>query len=146
MNHREAILTQRVSPPNVRTSTRAVPHILVVDDSEDNRAMYAEFLSFAGYHVLQACNGLEALQLAGSELPNLIVMDMSLPELDGWEATRRLKADAKTQHIPVVALTGHALKGHLLGAKEAGCDAFLAKPCTPEELLATVKELLGGEG
>jgi CheY-like chemotaxis protein len=116
--------------------------VLIVDDFEDNRAMYAEFLRFSGFDVVEATNGAEAVDMARRIVPDVVVMDLSLPVLDGWEATRRLKADGRTRHIPVVALTGHALEGHSQGAREAGCDEFLAKPCLPETLLATVRELL----
>ncbi len=112
--------------------------ILVVDDFQDNRAMYAEFLRYSGFDVVEAANGLEAIQQAASILPDVIVMDLSLPVLDGWEATRRLKRDATTRHIPVIALTGHALQGHLQDARDAGCDRVLAKPCLPEVLLETI--------
>ncbi|HZU83213.1 MAG TPA: response regulator [Polyangiaceae bacterium] len=120
----------------------AAPLILVVDDFEDNRAMYAEYLSYSGYRVEQAANGEEAVELTRRLRPDVVVMDLSLPVMDGWEATRRLKADERTRHIPVIALTGHALAGHSRGAQEAGCDAFLAKPCLPEKLVAKVEELM----
>jgi two-component system, cell cycle response regulator DivK len=119
--------------------------VLIVDDFEDNRAMYAEFLRYSGYEVIEATNGLEAVQKATTLLPDVVVMDLSLPVLDGWEATRRIKGDPRSRHIPIVALTGHALEGHSQGAREAGCDGFLAKPCLPETLLETVRDLLGGE-
>jgi len=118
------------------------PLVLVVDDFEDNRAMYAEYLSYSGFDVEQASNGEEALELAHRLDPDVVVMDLSLPVMDGWEATRRLKADASTRHIPVIALTGHALAGHSRGARDAGCDAFLAKPCLPADLVAKVEELI----
>jgi CheY-like chemotaxis protein len=118
--------------------------VLIVDDFEDNRAMYAEFLRYSGFEVIEASDGLDAVEKATSSLPDLVVMDLSLPVLDGWEATRRLKGDPRTRHIPVVALTGHALEGHSQGAREAGCDGFLAKPCLPETLLATVEKMLSG--
>jgi CheY-like chemotaxis protein len=116
--------------------------VLIVDDFDDNRQMYAEFLAYSGFQVLEAANGAEALAKATEHVPDLVVMDLSLPVLDGWEATRRLKGDPRTRHIPVVALTGHALQGHSQGAREAGCDAFLAKPCLPDKLLETVKAML----
>jgi two-component system cell cycle response regulator DivK len=119
--------------------------VLIVDDFEDNRAMYAEFLRYSGYEVIEATNGLEAVQKATTLLPDVVVMDLSLPVLDGWEATRRIKGDPRSRHIPIVALTGHALEGHSQGARDAGCDGFLAKPCLPETLLETVRDLLGGE-
>ncbi len=118
------------------------PLVLVVDDFEDNRAMYAEYLRFAGLRVAEARNGAEAVDKATRLAPSVIVMDLSLPVMDGWEATRRLKADARTRAIPVIALTGHALEGHSKSAKEAGCQSFLAKPCLPEELLKEVNIML----
>ena len=121
----------------------SLPLVLVVDDYEDARDMYCEYLEFSGFRTAQAQNGVEALKQATSLLPDIILMDLSLPEMDGWEATRRLKKAAKTKEIPVVALTGHALTGHAESAKEAGCDAFVAKPCLPEDLVVTVKKLLG---
>ncbi len=121
---------------------RDKPLILVVDDFEDNREMYAEFLQFSGYSVAEASTGLEALDKAFELLPDLVLMDLSLPGIDGWEATRRLKQDDRTKHIPVVALTGHALAGHSKGAREAGCDAFITKPCLPDVLVAEIKKML----
>jgi len=118
------------------------PLVLVVDDFPDNRDMYMQYLEFAGMRVAEAQNGHEALQQAFDLLPDLIVMDLSLPGLDGWEATRRLKADARTRAIPVIALTGHALAGHSKGAIEAGCDAFITKPCLPERLLEEIRKML----
>ena len=122
--------------------TPGTPLILVVDDFLDNRQMYAEYLAFSGMRVEEAENGLEALEKAFAMLPDLIVMDLSLPGIDGWEATRRLKADPRTKRIPVIALTGHALAGHSKGAMDAGCDAFITKPCLPERLLDEVRKTL----
>ena len=122
------------------------PLILVVDDFLDNRQMYAEYLEFSGLRVEEAENGHEALEKAFAMLPDLIVMDLSLPGIDGWEATRRLKADPRTKGIPVIALTGHALAGHSKGAMDAGCDAFITKPCLPERLLEEVRKTLATFG
>ena len=118
------------------------PLVLVVDDFQDNREMYAEFLSYQGFRVIQAANGLEALDQAFTNHPDIIIMDLSLPVMDGWEATRRLKADQRTNAIPVVALTGHAMQGHSKGAIEAGCDSFVAKPCLPDQLVAEIRKML----
>jgi len=118
------------------------PLVLVVDDFQDNREMYCEYLEFAGFRVIEAANGQEAVDQAFEKLPDVIIMDLSLPVMDGWEATRLLKGDARTRTIPVVALTGHALAGHSKGAKEAGCDAFLAKPCLPDQLVAEIRRML----
>jgi len=120
--------------------------ILLVDDYQDGREMYADSLRFAGYRTLEASSGLEAMQLAFDRRPSLILMDLSLPGRDGWEVTARLKKDARTRHIPIVALTAHALQEERDRAERAGCDAFVAKPCLPEELLAEVQRLLALRG
>jgi two-component system, cell cycle response regulator DivK len=104
--------------------------------------MYAEYLSFSGFRVAEAANGLEALEKAFELRPDVILMDLSLPGLDGWAATRQLKTDDRTRDIPVVALTGHALAGASDGARQAGCDAFVTKPCLPDELVLEVKRVL----
>jgi CheY-like chemotaxis protein len=116
------------------------PLVLVVDDYQDAREMYAEYLEFSGFRVAEAVNGAEALDKAFSLLPDIILMDLSLPVIDGWEATRRLKGDERTKKIPVVALTGHALS-QSEGA-QVGCDAFVIKPCLPDTLVAEVKRVL----
>jgi two-component system, cell cycle response regulator DivK len=123
-------------------SAQNKPLILVVDDYQDAREMYAEYLEFSGFRVAEARNGAEALDKAFELTPDVILMDLSLPVMDGWEATRRLKADERTRAIPVVALTGHALSGHSNGAREAGCDAFVTKPCLPDALVQEVKKQL----
>jgi two-component system cell cycle response regulator DivK len=118
------------------------PLILVVDDVGDNREMYAEFLEYEGYQVAQARSGVEALALAQTVTPALIVMDLSMPGMDGWEATRRLKADARMKSIPVLVVSAHALRGTEERAREAGADGFLTKPCLPEDLSAKVAAML----
>jgi two-component system, cell cycle response regulator DivK len=119
------------------------PLILVVDDYQDAREMYAEYLQFSGFRVAEARNGNEAVEQAFALKPDLILMDLSLPGMDGWEATRRLKSDDRTRHIPIVALTGHALAGASEGAKKAGCDSFVTKPCLPDDLVVEVRRMLG---
>jgi two-component system cell cycle response regulator DivK len=118
------------------------PLILVVDDYQDAREMYAEYLQFSGFRVAEAKNGNEAVELAFALKPDLILMDLSLPGMDGWEATRRLKADEATKRIPIVALTGHALAGASEGARKAGCDSFVTKPCLPDDLVVEVRRML----
>jgi two-component system, cell cycle response regulator DivK len=125
-----------------RKISEPVPLVLIVDDFQDNREMYAEFLRFSGLRVEEAVNGHDALVKASALLPDLIVMDLSLPGIDGWEATRRLKREPATKHIPVLALTGHALAGYSEGARQAGCDTFITKPCLPEDLLAEIRRML----
>ena len=123
-------------------SQQTQPLILVVDDYQDAREMYAEYLQFSGFRVAEARNGNEAVEQAFALKPDLILMDLSLPGMDGWEATRRLKADDRTKHIPIVALTGHALAGASEGAKKAGCDSFVTKPCLPDDLVIEVRRML----
>jgi CheY-like chemotaxis protein len=124
---------------------REQPLVLVVEDYQDAREMYTAYLQFSGFDVAEAGNGLEAIEKAQELLPDIVLMDLALPRMDGWEATRRLKSDARTRHIPIVALTGHALAGHAEGAREAGCDAFVTKPCLPDALVAEIKRLLDAQ-
>ena len=123
-------------------TNETTPLILVVDDYQDAREMYAEYLQFSGFRVAEARNGNEAVEQAFALKPDLILMDLSLPGMDGWEATRQLKSDERTRHIPVVALTGHALAGASEGAKKAGCDSFVTKPCLPDDLVVEVRRML----
>jgi len=118
------------------------PLVLVVDDFQDNREMFAEFLSISGFRVAEAANGRQAVDLARELLPDIILMDLSLPEIDGWQATRMLKADERTKRIPVVALTGHAVSGYTQQATDAGCDALLTKPCAPDLLVSEIHRVL----
>ena len=124
------------------TDPKPEPLVLVVEDYQDAREMYAAYLQFSGYRVAEATNGLEAIEQATELLPDIILMDLALPKMDGWEATRRLKLDDRTRHIPIVALTGHALAGHAEGARQAGCDSFVTKPCLPDALVAEIKRML----
>jgi CheY-like chemotaxis protein len=119
-----------------------LPLVLIVEDYEDAREMYAEYLQYAGFRVAEARNGMEALQIAQEMLPDVILMDLALPGMDGWEATRRLKSDERTRRIPVIAVTGHALSGHSDTARKAGCDAFVSKPCLPDALVLEVRKML----
>jgi CheY-like chemotaxis protein len=123
-------------------SDPADPLVLVVDDYADAREMYAESLVVSGFRVAEAANGLEAIDLAQQLTPDAIVMDLSLPGLDGWEATRRLKADSRTRHIPVVAVTGHAQARASDEARKAGCDRFVVKPALPDVVVDAVRQVL----
>ncbi len=129
-----------------RERPAARPLVLVVDDYQDGREMCVEYLSFCGFAVIEAENGVEALRKTGEALPDLVLMDLSLPGLDGWEVTRRLKADPRTAHIPVIALTAHALGSEAKRAHEAGCASFITKPCLPDALVVEVRRVLGLAG
>jgi CheY-like chemotaxis protein len=113
------------------------PLILIVDDVADHRELYREYLEAESYRTETADSGQSALDAAFARRPDLIVMDLGLPEMDGREATRRLKADERTAHIPVIALTGHSAE-----QSEGSWDAFISKPCFPEELVGYVKSML----
>ena len=123
-----------------------MPRILLVEDNELNRDMLSRRLSRRGYLVVEATDGEAALALAASERPDLILMDMSLPGLDGWEATRRLKAAPATRPIPVIALTAHAMVADRERSLEAGCDDFDTKPVEIERLLGKIARLLSPAG
>lgn len=102
-----------------------------------------EYLKFCGFRVAEAQNGIEAIEQARLVMPDLILMDLSMPIVDGWEATRRLKADATTKAIPVVAFTGHAMAGYSESARSSGCDVVITKPCLPQDLIKEIKKVLG---
>jgi len=114
------------------------PLILLVEDFADAREMYSDYLAFSGFRVETATNGQEALDRARAVDPDLILMDLSLPGIDGWEATRILKSDPATKHLLIVALSAHALAADAEGARKAGCDGFIAKPCLPPDLVAQI--------
>jgi two-component system cell cycle response regulator DivK len=119
-----------------------MPRLLLVEDNEDNRDMLSRRLMRKGYDVSVAVDGGDGVAKAAQELPDLILMDMSLPVLDGWEATRRIKADAKTAAIPVIALTAHAMSGDREKAIEAGCDDYDTKPVDLPRLLEKIGALI----
>src|SRR5215470_448019 len=117
--------------------------ILVVEDTEDNRQIIRDLLTSAGYEMIEAVDGGQGVAMAAELKPDLILMDMQLPVLDGYEATRRIKADPALAHIPVIAVTSYALAGDEAKTKAAGCNAYVAKPFSPRQLLAKVREFLG---
>ena len=116
--------------------------ILVVEDVDVNRDLVVQLLEDE-YEVIEAINGEEAVALAGKERPDLILMDLSLPVMDGWEATRQIKAQDELKSVPIIALTAHAMKGDEEKAKEAGCDDYLPKPIDEDDLFAKMAKLLG---
>jgi two-component system cell cycle response regulator DivK len=116
--------------------------ILVVEDTEDNRQIMRDLLTSVGYELIEAIDGATGVEAAIRENPDLILMDIQLPVLDGYEATRRIRANESTSRIPIIAVTSYALSGDAEKAKAAGCDDYLAKPFSPRELLAMVRAKL----
>jgi two-component system cell cycle response regulator DivK len=121
--------------PNGRT-------VLLVEDNPHNRKIFSGMLTHAGFRVLEADDGNKALAAVAAELPDLILMDLSIPGVDGWECSRRLKADARTTRIPIIALTAHAMRGDEERAMQAGCDGYLSKPVSPKKVVEEVKKFL----
>jgi len=117
--------------------------VLLVEDNEDNRTVYRTILEHFGYQVIEARNGEDGVNMARDQHPDLILMDISIPLIDGWEATRILKSEAGTSDIPIIALTAHALATDRAKANEVGCDGYLAKPCEPRAVVAEVQRFLG---
>jgi two-component system cell cycle response regulator DivK len=120
--------------------------ILIVDDNEDSRDLVAKVLRQFGYGIIEAVDGEEALEKAFSEKPDLILMDRSLPKIDGLEVTRRLKREEEFRTIPIVALTAHAMRGDREKALEAGCVGYISKPINVRSLPALIKSYLEGQG
>ena len=120
--------------------------MLLVEDNEDNRIIYTTVLRHVGYDVIEALDGAEAIALARSARPDLILMDISLPEMDGWEATRILRLDIATRAIPIIALTAHAMPDDREKAAQMGFTSYLAKPIEPRAVVAEVRRWIGGGG
>ena len=118
------------------------PKILVVEDNQDNREMVVKVLKFNGYQVVEAVDGEEAVEKAKAEHPDLILLDIFLPKMDGYEATRRLKGDTSLRNIPIIALTAHAMKGSMEEALAAGCDGYIPKPIDVRELPKQIQHFL----
>ena len=116
--------------------------ILVVEDQEDNRRIMRDLLSSAGYEIIEAVTGEEGVAAAETHRPDLILMDIQLPGLDGYEATSQIKANPELEHIPIIVVTSYALSGDDVKAFEAGCNAYVSKPFSPRELLAQIREYL----
>ena len=120
--------------------------ILLVEDDCDSREVYSSVLRYAGFSVLEATHGREGIELARVRRPDVIVMDLALPQVDGWQATETLKSDPATAAIPVIAITVHAQDFYRGRAQAAGCDSFLAKPCSPTRLLGEITRVLDEQG
>lgn len=142
------------TPPPSATARRPLPQqgraqvsrertvVLVVDDFDDNRLLYASTIAEAGYAVEEATNGQEAIEKIGAVRPAVIIMDLSMPVLDGWDATRVIKADPRNEGIVIIALTGHGTNFGLQRAQAAGADAVLLKPCLPQDLIGLIATLI----
>jgi two-component system, cell cycle response regulator DivK len=128
----------------MKPPVRAQPLVLIAEDFEDARELYRDYLQFSGYAVETATNGRDAIAQAIELQPDVILMDASMPVLDGWQATKELKTHPATKHIPVIALTAHAFDDARQEAKAAGCDGFVTKPCLPDDLVAKVRSTLEG--
>ena len=120
--------------------------ILVIEDHEENRRILRDLLASARYEMLEAMTGEDGLRMAEAHRPNVILMDIQLPDLDGFEVTRRIKADPALHHIPIIAVTSYAMSGDDAKAFEAGCDGYVAKPYDPMALLAKIREYVPPEG
>jgi two-component system cell cycle response regulator DivK len=123
---------------------RNPPLVLLADDFEDARELYRDYLEFSGFAVETVTNGREAIDQAVALQPDIILMDASMPVIDGWQATRELKANPATKHIPVLALTAHAFDDARKEASVVGCDGFVTKPCLPDDLVTRVRGFLDG--
>lgn len=128
--------------PSANASDEVAPLILVAEDNEDNRLIAATMLRHVGYRVAEATTGAEAMDMARTLDPALVLMDVGMPDIDGWTATRALKSDDKTRHIIIIAFTAHALPGDRETARNAGCDGYLAKPIEPRRLAQEVARAL----
>jgi two-component system cell cycle response regulator DivK len=117
--------------------------VLVIEDTEDNRQILRDLLTATGYEVIEATDGATGVAMALDRRPDLILMDIQIPVLDGYEATRRIKAAPSTRHIPIIAVTSYALVGDEAKARDAGCDGYVAKPFSPRQLLGKLRELIG---
>ena len=117
--------------------------VLLVEDNEDNLIVYRTILDHVGYRVIEARDGEEGVARARADHPDLILMDLSLPKMDGWEATRRIKADEGTRQIPIIAVTAHALDDDREKATQVGCDGYLAKPVAPRRVVEEVERFIG---
>ena len=116
--------------------------ILIIEDQEDNRRIMRDLLTSSGYEIMEAVTGADGVAAAKSRRPDLILMDIQLPDIDGYEATRQIKADPQLRPIPIIAVTSYALSGDDVKAFEAGCDAYVSKPLSPRALLTKIKEIL----
>jgi len=126
-----------------QSASGASRRVLLVEDNLHNRRIFSGVLTHYGFEVAEAVDGAQAVEMAAGDPPDLILMDLSLPVMDGWEATRRIKDNPKLANIPIIALTAHAMSGDRDRALEAGCDGYLSKPISPKKVVAEVERVLG---
>jgi DNA-binding response OmpR family regulator len=122
---------------------RVPKQLLIVEDDRHSREGYKRYLSGAGFIVQALDGGADAFHLAKASPPDLVVLDLGLPEVDGWEVARQFKSDEQTKSIPIIAFSGHSMQHEQVSALRAGCDIYLTKPCAPDRLLSTIRKLLG---
>jgi len=139
-------MVPELSADDVASAAKLKPLVMVAEDNEDNRVIAVSVLEYAGFRVIAARTGAEALRLARAEQPALILMDIGMPELDGWSVTEALKADPSTRHILIFALTAHAFTGDREIAFKVGCDGYLSKPIEPRRLVREVQTALDPTG
>jgi DNA-binding response OmpR family regulator len=121
-------------------------HLLLIDDDTHAREGYHKYLSGKGFRVHASAGGIDALAFVKASTPDLVVLDLALPDVDGWEVARRLKNDQRTRDIPIIAFSGRTLQHEQVSALRAGCDVYLTKPCAPDKLLGAIRKLLGLAG
>lgn len=139
-----ALQSESSAPAAPDAAPAATATVLVVEDNDDSRTIYRTVLVHYGYAVVEALDGEQALNAAREHCPDLILLDLGIPLLDGWEVTRTLKDDPKTAHIPVLALTVHGQPEDRVSAREAGCDAYILKPAEPRDVVAEIARMLAG--
>ena len=143
---RSLAASKKTGTPKRPAGAHGRPLVLLVDDDADSREMYGQYLRAHDFQTVMATNGREAMALAELLPPHLVVMDLCMPHLDGWEATRSLKRNALTRHIPIIACTGHVLGSSAERAFDAGCDGYVTKPCSPANLLVEIRRVLPDPG
>jgi two-component system cell cycle response regulator DivK len=126
----------------VETTKSRTPKVLIVDDNRDSRELLVKLLEYKGYHIIEAVDGVDALKKAISQKPDLILMDQSLPKLNGYEVTKKLRQKQEFRHLPIVALTAHAMRGEKEKALQAGCDGYIAKPINVRSLPGVIEDYL----
>ena len=142
MTHSDTRMTAGAQRDGLEVAEATAPLVLVADDAADARALYGEYLEYLGFRVETAENGAQAIQSAQREWPAIIIMDLAMPHVDGWQAIKRLTSDPLTAEIPIVALSAHAFGDEPQRARDAGADLCLSKPCLPSQLARVIRAML----